>query len=138
MFASQPGVSGGVVSSISKDSPRIQLAKKDRRAAKRYALELPFTYRLFGRGQLVQEGIGRTLNMSSNGLLIQAGARLTKGQPIELSVQLPPGGEGSAVTQLVILGHVVRSDISETSVRIVRHGFMHIQPPSHGLVTTPE
>jgi len=132
VFASQPGVSGGVVSSINKDGPRMQLAKKDRRAAKRYALELPFSYRLFGRDQLVQEGSGHTLNMSSNGLLIRAGARLAKGQPIELSVLLPSGAEGPSLTTLVILGHVVRSDVSEASVRIVRHGFMRIQPPSAG------
>lgn len=134
MFASQAGVSGGVVS----DGSRMQLARKDRRAAKRYSLDLPFSYRLFGKDRLVQEGSGRTRNMSSNGMLILAGARLAKGQPIELSVQLPPGEEGSAPTWLIILGHVVRSDMSETSVRIVRHGFMRVQPPPEGVVTTEE
>jgi len=104
----------------------MEIGRKDRRTAKRYALDLPCSFRVFGRDRSVQEGHGYARNMSSHGLLVSADWKLTKGQPVEISIQLPAGAEGSVTTQLVVLGHVVRSDIAEAGVRIVRHGFMRV------------
>ena len=105
----------------------MELAQKDRRTAKRYALDLPCIYRLFGRDRSVQEGHGHTRNMSSHGLLVTAGEKLATGQAVEIFIQLPRAVGDTTTTQLIVLGHVVRSDIDEAGVRIVRHGFLRTE-----------
>ncbi|MEO8592790.1 MAG: PilZ domain-containing protein [Candidatus Solibacter sp.] len=107
----------------------VELDRRNRRAANRYHLELPFEYRLFGRDQSVREGRGRTLNMSSRGLLLSPDERITKGLPIELSIQMPHPAQGGTGARLVVLGHVLRSGPDGAAIRIVRHGFMRMFPP---------
>jgi hypothetical protein len=106
--------------------------ERNRRTAKRYGLELPFEYRLFGRDQYVQEGCGRTLNMSSRGLLVAPDQQISKGLPIEIVVQLPVELKDMTGARLVILGHVMRSGPTGAAIKIVRHGFVHLrrrEPP---------
>ena len=105
----------------------MELDRRNRRTVKRYGLELPFDYRLFGRDQSVQEGHGRTLNMSSRGLLVAADSRISKGQPIELSVQLPSLCPSARGAQLLILGQVLRTGPTGAAIKIVRHGFIRIR-----------
>jgi hypothetical protein len=105
----------------------VVLDRRNRRTAKRYSLELPFAYRQFGRDQCVQEGRGRTMNMSSRGLLVAPDSRISKGQPIELSVQLPPQSQTARGAQLVILGQVLRTGPTGAAIKIVRHGFIRIR-----------
>jgi hypothetical protein len=95
----------------------------------RYHLELPFEYRLFGRDHSVQEGSGRTRNMSSRGLLVAPDKPISKGQAIEISIQLPAQLRDEPGARLVILGHVQRSGPAEAAIRIVRHGFIRAHHP---------
>ncbi len=108
---------------------QVESERKNRRAANRYDLDLPFDFRLFGRDQSVQEGRGRTLNMSSHGLLVSPDLRISKGQPIELFVQLPGQLKDAAGARLVILGHVLRSSHTGAAIKIVRHGFIRVREP---------
>jgi hypothetical protein len=112
----------------------VEPERKNRRTANRYDLDLPFDFRLFGRDQSVQEGRGRTLNMSSHGLLVSPDLRISKGQPIELFVHLPGQLKDAAGARLVILGHVLRSSHAGAAIKIVRHGFIRVResgsPPS--------
>jgi len=116
------------------ENVQVESERKNRRAANRYDLDLPFDFRLFGRDQSVQEGSGRTLNMSSHGLLVSPDLRISKGQPIELFVHLPGQLEAAVGARLVILGHVLRSSQAGAAIKIVRHGFIRVResgsPPS--------
>ena len=117
---------------------QVESDRKNRRAANRYDLDLPFDFRLFGRDQSVQEGRGRTLNMSSHGLLVSPDLRISKGQPIELFVHLPGQLKDAAGARLVILGHVLRSGDNGAAIRIVRHGFIRVREPGSPASQTGE
>ena len=117
---------------------QVESERKNRRTANRYDLDLPFDFRLFGRDQSVQEGRGRTLNMSSHGLLVSPDLRISKGQPIELFVQLPGQLKDAAGARLVILGHVLRSSHTGAAIKIVRHGFIRVREPGSPASQTGE
>ena len=105
---------------------RVERDRRNRRAAKRYGLDLQFDYRVFGRDGSVQEGRGRTLNMSSGGLLVAPDQPICKGRTIEITVQLPAQFKDAPGPRLVVLGHVLRSDAKGAAIRILRHGFIHV------------
>ena len=105
---------------------RVERDRRNRRAAKRYGLDLHFEYRVFGRDGSVQEGWSRTLNMSSGGLLVAPDQPILKGRTIEITVQLPPQFKDAPGPRLVILGHVLRSNAAGAAIRILRHGFIHV------------
>jgi len=104
----------------------VERDRRNRRAGKRYGLDLQFEYRLFGRDGSVQEGWGRTLNMSSGGLLVAPDQPICKGRPIEMTVQLPTQFKDAPGPRLVVLGHVLRSGATGVAIRILRHGFIHV------------
>ena len=104
----------------------MELGERNRRAAKRYGLNLHFEYRLFRRDRSVQEGWGQTLNMSSGGLLVAPDQPICKGRTIEITVQLPAQFKETPGARLVVLGHVLRSDATGAAIRILRHGFIHV------------
>jgi PilZ domain len=73
----------------------------------RYPVSLKVKYRTVGRSNRIS-GVGRTLNMSSGGLLIAADQRTEVGAKIELNVEWPSLLDGSIPLQLVAVGRVVR------------------------------
>ena len=100
--------------------------RRDRRTAEQHGLELPLEYRLFGPDRSAQEGCGRTLNMSSTGLLVAPDQQISKGLPIEIVVQLPAELKDGNGTRLLILGHVLRSGATGAAIKILRYGFIHV------------
>ena len=105
---------------------RVERDRRNRRAANRYGLDLHFDYRVFGRDGSIQEGWGRTLNMSSGGLLVAPDQPICKGRTIEITVQLSAQFRDAPGPRLLVLGHVLRSDATGAAIRILRHGFIHV------------
>jgi hypothetical protein len=79
----------------------------ERRSKIRYPVSLNVKYRTVGRSNRIS-GVGRTLNMSSGGLLIAADQRTEVGAKVELNVEWPSMLDGSIPLQLVAVGRVVR------------------------------
>jgi len=79
----------------------------ERRSKIRYPVSLNVKYRTVGRSNRIS-GIGRTLNMSSGGLLIAADQRTEVGAKVELNVEWPSMLDGMVPLQLVAVGRVVR------------------------------
>jgi len=79
----------------------------ERRSKIRYPVSLSVKYRTVGRSNRIS-GVGRTLNMSSGGLLIAADQRTELGAKIELNVEWPSLLDGTIPLQLVAVGRVVR------------------------------
>jgi len=79
----------------------------ERRSKMRYPVSLKVKYRTVGRSNRIS-GVGRTLNMSSGGLLIAADQRTEVGAKVELNVEWPSLLDGSIPLQLVAVGRVVR------------------------------
>jgi len=93
----------------------------DRRRDKRYELELALRWKLIRRRRLLESGEGRTLDLSSGGILFDAGRPLPAGLNVELSVTWPVMLHNVAPLQLVVYGKIVRSAGRQTAIRMVQH-----------------
>jgi hypothetical protein len=79
----------------------------ERRLKIRYPVTLKVRYRTLGRSNRTT-GLGRTVNMSSAGLLVLADHRTEVGAKIELNIEWPSMLDGQVPLQLVAVGKVVR------------------------------
>ena len=95
----------------------------DRRRRRRYALRFEVEYRVFGKSHSIIAGKTKTVNLSTDGILLAETAAVVVGQLMELSILWQTGTRGQAKTTVEILGRVLRVDSSGTAVRIMRYGF---------------
>ena len=102
---------------------RDQGFEHDRRVSDRFPIESDLRYKLMEAKQILATGQGRTLNMSSGGILFTAAARLAVGQRVELSVQWPAQLNERCGLNLVALGKVVRSNSETAAIRIEKYDF---------------
>ena len=93
----------------------------DQRAKLRFPIVLPLTYRSVSPEG--REGAGRTLNLSSGGVLFTADPELSVGMTLELTVDWPVMLEGSVPIQMRLFGTTVRADAEQTAFRIDKHEF---------------
>jgi hypothetical protein len=94
----------------------------DRRSDRRYSLELEARWSVASRAG-VESGEGRTVNLSSGGILLETGCALPVGGRVELWIAWPALLQTVAPRQLRVQGLVVRSEHGRTAIRIVRVKF---------------
>jgi hypothetical protein len=97
--------------------------QSERRATDRFPLENELRYKLLEAKRIAHTGRGRTLNMSSDGILFTAEAPLPVGQRVELSVDWPAQLNEHCGLKLVALGKIVRADRAQAAVRIEKYDF---------------
>jgi hypothetical protein len=95
----------------------------DQRMNRRYPIALEIEYKLLRKGRVARLGLGRTLNVSSGGVLFEANEPLAPGSSIELLMHWPFLLEGVCPLKLVIHGSVVRSDNTGVAVQTKHHEF---------------
>src|SRR5579884_2208889 len=95
----------------------------DRRENRRYELVLELKWKLVRRRKVLESGSGRTLDVSSSGVLFDAGRPLPVGLNVEMSIAWPALLHNVAPMQLVVSGRVVRSDNVRAAIQIVQHEF---------------
>ena len=95
----------------------------DQRSNRRYPISLEIEYKVLRKGRVERLGLGRTLNISSGGVLFEAREDLPTGSSVELLMQWPFLLEGVCPLKLVIQGTVVRSDGKGVAVRSKHHEF---------------
>ncbi len=93
----------------------------DRRTAVRFPIEQPVRYRAL-TSATHDAGTGKTLDMSSNGVLFETEAVFRPGCRLELSVAWP-AQLGKTALKLVLEGRVVRSEPGRTAVVVDRYEF---------------
>ena len=99
-------------------------ANRDRRSHRRYAVTLDLEYKLLKRGRGIQIGSGKTLDISSHGILFQASESFALGDRIELMIRWPFLLERVCPLKLVIRGRVVRvDDGNRIAVSVTYHEF---------------
>lgn len=97
---------------------------QDRRIAWRYPLQLELHYRLRKKDRLLSEGFGKTVNISSKGVLLAlSGQTCPKGASAELAIPWPVDRHPSFRRWLSVFGEVLRTDAQGVAVRIVRYDF---------------
>ena len=97
--------------------------RADQRSSRRYPITLEMEYKLLRKGRVERLGLGKTLNVSSGGVLFQANESLPAGSSIEILMHWPFLLEGVCPLKLVIQGSVVRSDGKGVAVRTKHHEF---------------
>ncbi len=94
--------------------------KIERRTAVRFPIGQVVHYKAFRR-KTVELGSGKTINMSSNGILFTTEHRLTPGDHVEVAVDWPFLLDGQQRLRFVAFGRVVRSEADCAVVAIERY-----------------
>jgi PilZ domain len=97
--------------------------KNDRRASDRFPLERDVRYRILNRKSGEEVGAGKTLNMSSNGVLFTTDEFLVPGRRVELAISWPAQLNSTVPLKLVARGRVVRSEGGAAAVEIQQYEF---------------
>jgi PilZ domain len=98
--------------------PRIGLFR-ERRRSRRFPIEGELRYRTLGRRSEILSGKGKTLNISSSGILFTAGHSLPVGTPLEVSMNWPfHFCNEKCMINLVARGHIARESCAALSLRV--------------------
>ena len=95
----------------------------ERRDTDRFPIENDVRYKLLEARRIAQTGQGRTLNISSGGILFTTEARLPLGQRIEVAMDWPAQLNEHCGLKLVALGKIVRSSDDLAAVNIEKYDF---------------
>jgi len=95
----------------------------ERRYDRRYELHLELHWKLIRRRKVLCEGAGRTVDVSSGGILVEVGRSLPAGLNLELSIAWPVLLHDVAPLQLTVVGRIVRSEGRMAAIRTVQHEF---------------
>jgi hypothetical protein len=104
--------------------------KVDRRLAVRFPIEQEVRYKVI-KGNTVEVGSGRSLNISSNGLLFTTERKLAPQERVEVAVNWPAQLNHKLPLKLVTTGRVVRSEDHQAAIEIERYEFY--TQGAHGL-----
>lgn len=97
----------------------------DQRANGRYPIALEVQYKLLRGDRVVSVGCGKTLNISSGGVLLETDQPLPQSGVVELAIQWPFLLRDVCSLKLVMRGRIVRRDYHSkaTAVRAESHEF---------------
>jgi PilZ domain len=97
----------------------------DQRANGRYPIALEMQYKLLRGDRVIQVGSGKTLNISSGGVLFETDKLLPPTGLVELAIQWPFLLRKVCGLKLVMRGRIVRRDYhtKATAVRAQSHEF---------------
>ena len=96
----------------------------DRRRSDRFPIQEHMRYRTIERkGSSAIQGRGRTVDMSSRGVLFTTEGSLAPGKLLEVAVNWPAQLNGGCALQLVAVGHVVRVDSGCAAICIEHYEF---------------
>jgi len=96
--------------------------RAERRSAVRFAIQQEVRYKLLNRGRS-EAGEGKTVNMSSRGVLFTTDRELLPGERLELSVNWPARLDNRRPLKLVATGKVVRCQQGLAAISIDRYEF---------------
>ena len=100
----------------------MQGCQLDRRSAVRLPIEQDVRYKVLARNA-VKIGFGKTVNMSSNGVLFTTEKALALGEKLEVAVNWPALLDHKCPLKLVTTGRVVRSENGLAAISIERYEF---------------
>src|SRR5690349_20644858 len=100
-----------------------EVAGNDRRAADRFPIEREVRYRLLSKRHGQEEGTGKTVNISSTGVLFSTDDSLTPGKRLELFISWPAQLDNKCQLQLVARGRVARLEQGRAAIEIQQYEF---------------
>ena len=109
--------------SLGKTSKPTEGIHGDRRFDRRYEIALELRWKLVRRRKVLDMGTGSTLDLSSGGILFDAGRQLPVGLKVELSIAWPALLHNVSPMQLVVFGRILRTQGPRTAIHMVQHEF---------------
>ncbi len=95
----------------------------ERRASKRFAIRCKVQFKTSHKRSAIFVGSGKTLNISSSGVLVESDCDLPVGKRVELFIHWPVQLNEKCGLKLVTKGTVIRRANEEFAVNIIRHQF---------------
>ena len=97
--------------------------KSDRRQSDRFPIERELKYRILGKRPNEDAGDGKTINISSTGVLFSANHILLPGRRVEVSISWPAQLNDKCALRLVARGRVVRFQDGFAAIEIQKYEF---------------
>lgn len=98
-------------------------AQSERRHSDRFPIEREVRYRVLNKRSAEEAGDGRTINISSSGVLFTSDHTLLPGRRLELSISWPAQLDNRCALQLVARGRVVRFEPGRAAIEIQQYEF---------------
>ena len=112
------------------DTSRSNEISGNRRDDRRYALRLAVKWKLIRRRRVLDSGVGQTIDLSSGGILFNAGREMPEGLNVELSITWPVMLHQLAPLQLVAAGRIVRATPADVAILMTTHEFRTVGTPA--------
>lgn len=100
-----------------------QADQTDRRHSDRFPIEREVRYRVLSKRSGEESGDGKTINISSSGVLFTASTVLLPGRRLELSISWPAQLNNKCALKLVARGRVVRFEDGRVAFEIQQYEF---------------
>jgi hypothetical protein len=95
----------------------------ERRHSDRFPIEREVRYRVLNKRGGEEAGGGRTINISSSGVLFTADHVLLPGRRLELQISWPAQLDNKCALKLVARGRVIRFEEGRTAIEIQQYEF---------------
>lgn len=95
----------------------------DRRCADRFPIERELRYKVLSKRSQDEAGGGKTVNMSSSGVLFTSEHFLVPGKRVEVSISWPAQLNNTTRLKLVARGRVIRSEGGRAALEIQQYEF---------------
>jgi c-di-GMP-binding flagellar brake protein YcgR len=97
--------------------------RADRRSADRFPIEREVRYKVLSKKNADEAGAGRTVNMSSTGVLFTTDHVLLPGKRLELAISWPANLNNETPLKLVARGRVIRCLDGCAAIEIQQYEF---------------
>ncbi len=98
-------------------------SKNDRRSSDRFPIEREVRYKMLNKKTSDEAGTGKTLNISSNGVLFTTDHSLLPGRRVEIDISWPAQLNNTCPLKLVARGRVVRFEDGKAAIEIQQYEF---------------
>jgi hypothetical protein len=98
-------------------------AQADRRHSDRFPIEREVRYRVLNKRSSEETGEGKTINISSSGVLFTVDHMLLPGRRMELAISWPAQLNNKCALKLVARGRVVRFEGGRAAIEIQQYEF---------------
>jgi hypothetical protein len=95
----------------------------DRRGSDRFPIEREVRYKVLSKRSNDESGAGKTINMSSSGVLFTSEHFLLPGKRVEVSISWPAQLNNKTNLKLVARGRVVRCEEGRAALEIQQYEF---------------
>ena len=108
---------------LNRESRTAEKLAKDRRSSDRFPIERDVRYRLLNKRSIDEAGAGKTINMSSSGVLFTTESLLLPGRKIELAISWPAQLDNKCPLKFVARGRIARAEDGQAAVEIDQYEF---------------